>query len=187
MTPRGGGAVYSVRDRNGRLGKGQLKRRFLLNLRRMNLGGVIVCVAALSSGCLTQSSGSLPTSVAAIEVFSGEPGSAERLNGNILELGTIPQGGVVTHSICFRNHSADLKRITSFESSCECMTIEGLPVELPSGETAPATVRIDPGATFVGELEVVTEISGPALTPLTLKIRCSVEQGPSPPRSETEK
>jgi hypothetical protein len=113
-----------------------------------------------------------------LEVYRDEIGAdAGRVIGGLVDLGTVAQGGHRVSAMRFHNPNDTAVRLTSCVSSCECVTIEPLPIEIAAGALVPVRTNVDlqREPSFAGELEVSIKICGNKCEPINLKVRFKVE------------
>ena len=141
----------------------------------------LVALLIACQGCSQAARGSAADPARAIEISTGSD-DGEPLSNDLLAVGTLTQGGLSEQPIWFCNRSRVARRITGFVSSCECLTISGLPAELAAGASAAAHVRIDlqDERSFTGDVEVVVMVDVAEADALPLKVGFTVEAAREP-------
>ena len=94
----------------------------------------------------------------------------------VIDLGSVPISSSHDRKVLLSNTTADAIRIDRFETSCECTSVEGLPVEIPPGGTKEITVRTDLGKepNFTGGLAIRGELRSGAHIKGIVEVRCDV-------------
>jgi hypothetical protein len=145
------------------------------------LNAMLVALIFACSGCSQPALGLAGDSRQPIEV-SATGSDGDCLRDSILELGTVAAGGRTEHPIWIRNGSRIAHRISGYSSTCECLSIVGLPVDIVGGESAAAWVCIDLAAepNSRGNFEVVVMLNVNDAAAVPLKVRYQVEVGSEP-------
>jgi hypothetical protein len=142
------------------------------------LNAVLVAFIFASSGCSQPALGLAGDARQPIEISAtGSDGDA--LRDGILELATFAAGGRTEQSIWIRNGSRVAQRIGGYTSTCECLSIVGLPVDVVAGESAAARLCLDLQAepSSRGNFEVVVMLNVKEGEAVPLKVRYQVEAG----------
>jgi hypothetical protein len=73
-----------------------------------------------------------------------------------IDLGTIRQGERLGHAIIIENRTSELVTIDRFDSSCECLTLTGLPLTIPARGNETLNVLADASSDdgFHGDLAI---------------------------------
>lgn len=142
------------------------------------LNAAIVVLVIACSGCSRPALGLAGDSRQPIEISASDR-DRDCLRDGVLELGTFPAAGRTEQSVWIRNGSRDIQRISGYSSTCECLSIAGLPVDIVGGESAAAWVCIDLAAepNSRGNFEVVVILNVKEATAVPLKVRYQVEAG----------
>jgi hypothetical protein len=146
------------------------------------LHAAVVCSAILCSGCSGPVVGTETLNTEGVVL-----GSAS--TPYVVELGTVAGDSSNSRTVTIRNPTGKSIRVDSFSASCECTSVAGLPVEVPSNGKQEITVTTDlskePG--FSGGLGVTVELKS-GETPLgTIEVRCDVSKPDVKATDPTEK
>lgn len=142
------------------------------------LNAVFVALIFASSGCSRPALGLAGDSRQPIEI-SATARDGDALRDGVLEVGNLAAGGRTEQPVWIRNGSRITQRISGYSSTCECLTIVGLPLDVAAGESAAMQVRIDLQAepNSRGNFEVVVMLNVVEAAAVALKIRYQVEAG----------
>lgn len=97
-------------------------------------------------------------------------------NPFVIELGNVPMDSSHSNQLRLMNRTPGTIRIDGFEASCECTSVAGLPVEVPSGGAKDVTLSTDfakePG--FTGGLAITVNLRSGADVRGIVEVRCNV-------------
>ena len=94
----------------------------------------------------------------------------------VIEVGKVPMGSSHSKQVRLTNGTSSPIRIDGFESTCECTSVAGLPVEVPAGGTQEVTLATDfaKEAGFTGRLAITVELRSGADVRGIVKVNCDV-------------
>ncbi|MBI3838368.1 MAG: hypothetical protein HY288_10610 [Planctomycetia bacterium] len=154
----------------------EISSRDYLRASLVLFGGVAALMS--SAGCSGHVANASAAQQRPLEVYRDETGAdPEGVIGGLVDLGTVTQGGHCVRALQFHNPNDTAVRLTSYSSSCECLTITGLPVDLTKGAPVPARVKINlqKEPSFTGRLEVVVTLVADEGKSIPLRVRFIVE------------
>lgn len=103
----------------------------------------------------------------------------------VIELGRVPMGSAHTRQVILNNGTDGPIRIDRFETSCECTSVAGLPVEIPAGEKRKLTITTDlaKDPNFTGGLAIKVELRAGEDVKGIVEIRCDVTAADQKPQA----
>jgi hypothetical protein len=157
-------------------------------VRIATLALVLTALLGATSGCgHTRAGGDVPVGPPVQFGLEHSDGPETALADGLLTLDEIEQGGRTSRTLFVRNASQSAIGVKDVVSSCDCVTLDGLPVEIAPGlaESIELRINLEHAPNFVGEMQVevsllLRDASAADLESIPLRIRFRVVPQTSP-------
>jgi hypothetical protein len=119
---------------------------------------------AVLAGCVPAGGGADSTNTAAVPAAGVQERSLLEPSSPAIDLGIVPQAGAEQERFELTNMGEAPVRVTRIRSSCPCLKLEPIPLEVPPGGTVPVLARLDLSSEphFAGGLSITVAGYTPA-------------------------